>query len=193
MHPPRLVLATANEDKVVEIRRLLPGIELLPRPDDLPEAVEDGATLFDNALIKARSLVESTGLPAVADDTGLEVDALDGGPGVHTARFAGPDAGYTENVDHLLEVLEGALDRTARFRTVALVLTPGEPPVWAEGSVEGRIAEEPRGGGGFGYDPVFIPVEGDGRTFAEMSEEEKNAISHRGRAFTALAARLAEM
>ncbi len=186
----QLVLATANPDKVAEIRRLLPGIELLPRPTEVPEAVEDGETLLANALIKARSLVEATGRPAVADDTGLEVDALGGGPGVHTARFAGPDAGYAENVGHLLEVLEGEDDRGARFRTVALVLTPGGSTIWAEGSVEGRIAEEPRGEGGFGYDPVFIPSEGDGRTFAEMSEAEKNAISHRGRAFTALAAKL---
>ncbi|HEC10207.1 MAG TPA: RdgB/HAM1 family non-canonical purine NTP pyrophosphatase [Acidimicrobiales bacterium] len=193
MGPRRLVLATANDDKVAEIRRLLPGIELLPRPAGLPEAVEDGATLFDNALIKARSLVEATGQPAVADDTGLEVDALGGGPGVHTARFAGPEAGYADNVSHLLEVLRGSDDRRARFRTVALVLTPEGSTVWAEGSVEGRIAEEPRGEGGFGYDPVFIPLDGDGRTFAEMADEEKNAISHRGRAFTALAARLEEL
>ena len=188
-----MVLATANDDKVAEIRRLLPGIELLPRPAGLPEAVEDGATLFDNALIKARSLVEATGQPAVADDTGLEVDALDGGPGVHTARFAGPEASYAENVSHLLEVLRGSDDRGARFRTVALILTPEGSTVWAEGSVEGRIAEEPRGEGGFGYDPVFIPLDGDGRTFAEMTDEEKNAISHRGRAFTALASRLEEL
>ena len=128
----------------------------------------------------------------MADDTGLEVDALDGAPGVHSARFAGDDASYTDNLDRLLTELDGIPDgrRTARFKTVALVRYPDGREVMATGTVEGTIAGRPSGVGGFGYDPVFVPVEGDGRTFAEMGDE-KHSLSHRGRAFRTLARHLA--
>ncbi len=182
----RFVLATANPDKAEEIRTILGGIELVPRPADVPDVEETGETLESNAGLKAFALVRATGLPAIADDTGLEVAALGGQPGVHSARFAGEDATYADNVNLLVDGMSGATDRRARFRTVAAVVFLDGRALFAEGVVDGVIAEAPRGEGGFGYDPVFIPVEGDGRTFAEMSLEEKHAISHRGRAFRAL-------
>ena len=190
----RVVLATANRDKAAEIVAILGGVvDLVPRPDDVPDVDETGSTLEENARLKAAALVEATGSPAVADDTGLEVDALDGAPGVFSARFAGEDATYADNVAKLLRSLDGvpAARRTARFRTVALLRRPDGSEVAASGVVDGVIAPEARGSNGFGYDPVFDPVEGDGRTFAEMTAEEKHAVSHRGRAFRALAARLA--
>jgi XTP/dITP diphosphohydrolase len=197
--PLRLVVASANPDKAKEIVAVLSSamaVELVPRPADVPDVVEDGETLLDNARLKAQALVGSTGTAAVADDTGLEVDALGGAPGVYTARYAGEDATYADNVAKLLRELaawgEAAGDRRARFRTVALVAFPDGSEAWAEGAQEGTIAPAPRGDNGFGYDPVFVPVGGDGRTFAEMSATEKDAVSHRGRAFRALAARLAE-
>ncbi len=186
----RLVLATANLDKVAEIAVILgDGIELAPRPDSAPDVVEDADTLEGNARLKAVAIVEATGEPAVADDTGLEVDALGGAPGVHSARFAGEDATYADNVAKMLDALAGHPDpaeRTARFRTVALVRFPDGREVIAEGVVEGTMATEARGDAGFGYDPLFIPAEGDGSTFAEMTADEKHAVSHRGRAFRAL-------
>ena len=191
--PLRLVLATANPDKAAEIRAVLLdaglAVELVPRPDDVPEVDETGTTLEDNARLKAAALVEATGLPAVADDTGLEVDALDGAPGVHSARYAGEDATYADNVQKLLGALAGVerAARTARFSTVALARWPDGREVAAIGEVEGVIATAARGDGGFGYDPVFVPLEGDGRTFAEMSSGEKHRVSHRGRAFRTLA------
>lgn len=192
--PLRLVCATANPDKVREIAAILgPHVELLPRPADVPDVVEDGETLLDNARLKARAICSATGLPAVADDTGLEVDALGGAPGVQSARYAGDDATYADNVAKLLRELQqhpGAA-RTARFRTVAVVAHPDGCEVVAEGVVDGHIIDEPRGEGGFGYDPVFVPVDGDGSTFAQMDADSKNAISHRGRAFRALAEKLA--
>lgn len=194
----RLVLATANADKAAEIAEILqgavPDLELRPRPDHVPDVDETGDTLEENARLKARALAETTGLVAVADDTGLEVDALAGAPGVRSARFAGAGASYADNVDKLLSEMRGVPppERTARFATVALVRWPDGREVVARGAVEGRIAEEPVGGSGFGYDPVFVVAEGDGRTFAEMSAAEKHARSHRGRAFRALAAALAE-
>jgi XTP/dITP diphosphohydrolase len=188
----RLVLASANPDKAAEIQAILgTHVELRPRPSDVPDVVEDGDTLLDNARLKARALAASTGEPAVADDTGLEVDALGGDPGVRSARYAGEHASYADNVAKLLDALAGRGDRRARFRTVALVAFPDGREVVADGVVEGRIAGAPRGDGGFGYDPVFVPDDGDGRTFAEMDAAEKHALSHRGRAFRALAARLA--
>jgi XTP/dITP diphosphohydrolase len=197
--PLRLVLASANPDKVAEIAAVLADaleVELLPRPGNVPDVVEDGTTLLDNARLKARALVAATDLPAVADDTGLEVDALGGAPGVYSARYAGEGVTYADNVRKLLAELaaqpEGGGERTARFRTVALAAFPDGTEVWAEGAVEGVIANEPTGSAGFGYDPVFIPRQGEGRTFAEMAPEEKHAISHRGRAFRALAAELAD-
>jgi len=183
------VSATGNPDKLREIVAILGSeIELLPRPEGLAEPEEDAATLEGNARIKAACVVEASGLPAIADDTGLEVDALDGEPGVHSARFAGENAAYEDNVALLLERLQEtpATSRTARFRTVALVRWPDGREVIAEGIVEGSIATAPRGTNGFGYDPIFIPVDSKDRTLAEMTNEEKNAISARGRAFRQL-------
>jgi XTP/dITP diphosphohydrolase len=195
----RLVLASANPDKAAEIAAVLAGaldVELLPRPPEVPDVVEDGATLLDNARLKARALVAATGLPAVADDTGLEVAALGGAPGVYSARYAGEGVTYADNVAKLLSELDrlpdGGGGRAARFRTVALVAFPDGDEVWADGVVDGTIAREALGSGGFGYDPVFVPDEGGGRTFAAMTSDEKHAISHRGRAFRLLAAALAE-
>jgi XTP/dITP diphosphohydrolase len=189
----RLFLATGNPGKAAEIGVLLgdvPGLVLVPKPVELPEPVEDGETLLDNARIKALALVTVTGEAAVADDTGLEVDALGGAPGVFTARYAGPDATYDDNVAKLLEALADTDDRRAIWRTVALVVRPDGTQVWAEGTCTGVITRARRGSSGFGYDPIFVPDDGDGRTFAELSIEEKNAVSHRGRAFRALAALL---
>ena len=174
---------------MAEIALVLDGlVDLEPRPADLPDVVEDGDTLEDNARLKAVAVCEATGRAAVADDTGLEVDALGGAPGVRSARYAGDDGDAVANTARLLSELHGipAGRRTARFRTVALVRRPDGTEVMATGTVEGRIAEAPTGDGGFGYDPVFVPVEGDGRSFAEMGDE-KHDISHRGRAFRILA------
>jgi XTP/dITP diphosphohydrolase len=192
----RLVAATANPGKGAEIEAILgPGFELVPRPAELGEVVEDADTLVGNARLKAVAVCDAVGEPAIADDTGLEVDALDGAPGVHSARYAGEPADPVANIAKLLAELErvGALDpasRRARFRTVALLVSPDGREVVADGVVEGRIAREPRGTGGFGYDSVFVPDDGGGRTFAEMTAGEKNLVSHRGRAFRALASRL---
>ncbi len=189
----RFVLATANPDKAREIEAVLGAAglvaELVPRPATVPDVDETGMTLEDNARLKAVALCAATGLPAIADDTGLEVDALDGRPGVYTARFAGPDATYDDNVRALLEALDGVDSprRGGSFTTVAVARWPDGTERVAIGRVQGTITEAPRGSGGFGYDPIFLPAEGDGRTFAEMAPEEKHAISHRGRAFRALA------
>ncbi len=187
----RFVVATANPDKAREIAELMAGWELVLRPDSVATVDETGTTLADNALLKARALVAATGLPALADDTGLEVDALGGAPGLYTARYSGEHATYAENVAKLLHELADVAPghRQARFRTVAAAVWPDGREELAEGIVEGAIASEARGGGGFGYDPVFVPDDGGGRTFAEMAAAEKHAISHRGRAFSALAAR----
>ncbi len=189
--PLRLVAATANRHKLMEIAAILgSAVELLPRPADLGEVVEDGDTLEANARLKAAAVCGHTGRAAVADDTGLEVAALGGAPGVRSARYGGENADDADNRARLLVDLQGAADRSARFRTVAVVAFPDGGELLAEGATAGTIADAPRGGEGFGYDPVFIPDGGDGRTFAEMSLDEKNAVSHRGRAFRALAARL---
>jgi len=187
----RLVLATNNPGKAAEIADVLTGVELVPRPAGVPEPVEDADTLLANARIKAQALAEATGEAAVADDTGLEVVALHGAPGVLTARYAGDDVTYEDNWRKLLRELDGVADRRARWRTIALVRWPDGREVWAEGTCDGVIAPEARGEQGFGYDPVFVPAEGDGRTFAELSRAEKNAVSHRGRAFRALGHALA--
>ncbi|HVF75605.1 MAG TPA: RdgB/HAM1 family non-canonical purine NTP pyrophosphatase [Acidimicrobiales bacterium] len=186
----RLVLATANPDKAREIAALLVGFDVVPRPAEVPDVEETGTTLEDNARLKAVALVEATGSAAVADDTGLEVEALGGEPGVYSARFSGEGATYASNVAKLLRVMEGQSNRRARFRTVALARFPDGREVVAEGVVDGVITEVARGDGGFGYDPVFQPDEGDGRTYAELTLEEKNSLSHRGRAFRALAVQL---
>jgi len=194
----KLVLASANPDKAAEITAILvaavPDLDLAPRPAGVPDVDETGITLLENARLKAAAIAAATGEAAVADDTGLLVDALDGAPGVWSARFAGEAATYADNVAKLLAELAGVAPtrRTARFETVALVRWPDGREVAATGTVEGTIATAGRGDGGFGYDPIFVPVEGDGRTFAELAPGEKHALSHRGRAFRALAARLAE-
>jgi XTP/dITP diphosphohydrolase len=188
-----LVCASANPDKVVEIAALLDGVaRLLPRPPEVPDVVEDADSLEGNARLKASAICAASGSAAVADDTGLEVDALGGAPGVYAARYAGEGVTYADNREKLLTELAGVAeaDRTARFRTVAMVVRPDGSEIVVEGVCEGRIAFADRGDRGFGYDALFIPTDGDGRTFAEMSDAEKNEISHRGRAFVALAAAL---
>ena len=186
-----MVAATANPHKMIEIAAILgSAVELLPRPADLGEVVEDGDTLEANARLKAVAVCGHTGRAAVADDTGLEVAALGGAPGVKSARYAGDHADDADNRARLLVELEGVADRSARFRTVAVMAFPDGSELLAEGIATGTIADAPRGDGGFGYDPVFVPDGGDGRTFAEMSTDEKNADSHRGRAFRAMAAQL---
>lgn len=184
---PQLVCASANPDKVAEIRELLADVvDLLPRPDHVPDVVEDADTLVGNARLKAEAIVEATGLPAVADDTGLEVIALNGGPGVYTARFAGEGCSYADNRRKMLADLDGADDRRAAFRTVALVRWPDGRELAVEGLCEGAIATAERGDGGFGYDSIFVPNESGGATFSEMDAAAKHEISHRGRAFRKL-------
>ena len=188
-----MVIGTHNLGKQAELRALLDGLglELVTLPElglelEVPEPGPDYAT---HARAKALAYARASSLWAVSDDSGLEVDALGGAPGVHSARFAGPDATYSDNCARVLERLAGTVpeDRTARFATVAIACWPDGREVVAIGTVEGVVTDSPRGEGGFGYDPVFVPVEGDGRTFAEMSPADKHAISHRGRAFRTLA------
>jgi XTP/dITP diphosphohydrolase len=189
----QLVCASANPDKVVEIQQLLAGVvELLPRPADVPDVVEDAGSLIGNARLKAAALCAATGLPAVADDTGLEVAALGGAPGVDAAHYAGVGCSYADNRGKLLDELAGVVDRRAAFKTVAIVVWPDGSEVYVEGVCPGVIATDERGDVGFGYDSVFQPDEGDGGTFAEMGVDAKNAISHRGRAFRALLTELAK-
>lgn len=182
-----LICASANRHKVAEIEEILDGaVRLHPRPPVVPDVVEDADTLEGNARLKAATIAAATGRPALADDTGLEVAALGGAPGVHTGRYAGEDASYADNRAKLLADLEGVADRRARFRTVVMVVWPDGRELAAEGVCDGVIPEEERGERGFGYDSVFVPLEGDGRTFAEMSSAEKAAVSHRARALRAL-------
>jgi XTP/dITP diphosphohydrolase len=188
----RLMLATRNPHKVSEIAALLSdaGLTVLSFRDfpDLPEVEEDGETLEENAVKKAVTIAAVTGLPSLADDTGLEVDALGGAPGVVSARYAGPGATYDDNNRKLLKALAGVRPprRTASFRCVVALAVPGKPVRTVEGRTDGVILEEPRGGEGFGYDPVFLP-DGHDRTYAEMGAGEKNAVSHRGKAVRAAA------
>jgi XTP/dITP diphosphohydrolase len=195
----RLVVASANPHKVAEINELLgrelPGIMLIPRPAHIPDVVEDEDTLLGNARLKAVALAQATGEPSVADDTGLEVRALNGRPGVRTARYAGEHATEAENRALLLHELltVGATtveQRYARFRTVAIVVWPDGTEVVADGFVDGAIALAETGTGGFGYDSLFAPAGFDGRTFAELGLDIKQQISHRARAFSALAVAL---
>ena len=184
---PRLVCATANPHKVAEIADILDGlVELLPRPADVPDVVEDAGTLEGNARLKATAVCLATGMPSVSDDTGLFVNALDGQPGVDTAYYAGPNATYAENRAKLLAALADSTDRSASFQTVVMVVWPDGNELVATGVCHGTIATAELGTRGFGYDPIFIPSEGDGRSFSQMTDAEKNAISHRGRAFHAL-------
>jgi len=183
---PRLVVASKNPDKIVEIEDVLADSGLateIVEGLDWPDVDEAGSTLEENALLKARMVVDVTGLPVIADDTGLEVAALNGAPGVHTARFAGDGARYEDNVAKMLEVMEAHSDRAARFRTVVALVFPDGAEVVAEGRLDGTITREARGSNGFGYDPVF---EVEGRTLAERSTTEKNRLSHRARAIRAL-------
>ena len=192
----RVVCASANPHKVAEIFdiiRDIAAVDLLPRPSELADVVEDADTLAGNARLKASAVCTATSMPALADDTGLEVDALDGRPGVITARFAGVGATDEQNRKKLLQELMGVANRAARFRTVALLRMPNGQEIVAEGVCEGSISDTERGERGFGYDSVFIPAASNGRTFAEMSIVEKHAISHRGNAFRLLASRLAEL
>ncbi len=183
------VLATANPHKAAEMRSLLASSEvtILDRPAGIADVDETEDTLEGNAILKARALTVATGLPAVADDTGLFVDALGGRPGVWSARYAGDGATYSQNVVKLLDEMGDVQDgaRGASFRTVIAVAFPDGDVLCVEGELRGTIARELRGAGGFGYDPVFV-VDGDGRTLAEMSADEKNVISHRALALRAL-------
>jgi XTP/dITP diphosphohydrolase len=184
---PVLVCASANPHKVAEIAALLDGlVDLRSRPDGVPDVVEDAGTLEGNARLKAVAICAATGEDAVADDTGLFVAALDGEPGVDTAYYAGPQATYAENRAKLLVALDGAADRRAEFVTVVLVRRPDGSETIVRGVCAGTIATAERGERGFGFDPLFIPDDGDGRTFSEMGEADKNRLSHRGRAFRAL-------
>jgi len=193
--PDKIVLATGNPGKVREIRRILGelGVEVVPQTElDVGDADETGSSFVENALIKARHASLMTGLPAIADDSGLVVDALDGRPGVYSARYSGAGATDESNIDKLLRELAGVPDdkRTAAFHCCAVyVSTDDSTSLVAEGRWPGRILAERRGAGGFGYDPVFLDPE-CGRTAAELGPELKNALSHRGKALTALAGML---
>lgn len=190
----RLCFASTNAHKLDEIRPLLPaGLTLLSLTDigcheELPETQD---TLEGNALQKATHVWQHYHTPCFADDTGLEVAALHGAPGVYSARYAGPQRRAEDNVAKLLHELRGPADRAARFRTVVALVGLAPADHLFEGVVEGRIAEAPRGTEGFGYDPIFVPTEGDGRTFAEMTLAEKNRLSHRARAVAGLVRQLA--
>ena len=179
----RIVCASANPHKVEELARLLPSwVELVARPSEIGDIDEDAPTLEGNAIIKAVEIANHASEWAISDDTGLEVDALNGAPGVRSARFAGEHATDAENRALLLAKLEGAQNRSARFRTVVALVSSKGDIHFVGGECAGTIAESERGDKGFGYDSLFIPADGDGRTFAEMTGLEKDALSHRGRA-----------
>ncbi len=186
------VLASANPHKAAELQHLLSVYSItIKNLADFPpmaEVEETGTSLSENAYLKASAVHLHTGLPSIADDTGLEVDALGGRPGVYTARYAGEKAGPADNMALLLKELEGIPlgKRTARFRTVVCLYGFAEGPIYAEGVVEGHIANEPAGSHGFGYDPLFVPDDGGGLRFAEMTDEQKHACSHRSRAIKQL-------
>jgi XTP/dITP diphosphohydrolase len=182
----RLVVASKNPDKIGEIESVLIEVGVvgeIVRGWDWPDVDETETTLEGNALLKARCVRDATGIAALADDTGLEVAALGGAPGVHTARYAGPDATYAQNVDKMLVEMSGVADRSARFRTAIALVRPNGSEIVVEGHVDGFIATERLGSGGFGYDPIFAV---DGVTFAEMGTDAKNKLSHRARAIRAL-------
>lgn len=188
----RVVLASGNAGKVREINQMLAGldIEVIPQTEfDVPEAEETGLTFVENAILKARNAAAHTGLPAIADDSGIEVDALRGAPGIYSARYAGSGASDQENLEKLLEDLAGvpAEERTARFQCLMVYMEhEADPtPIICQGTWEGRIGFEPRGDNGFGYDPIFIVPEKD-RMSAELPPEEKNRLSHRGKALRQL-------
>ncbi|HTW08965.1 MAG TPA: RdgB/HAM1 family non-canonical purine NTP pyrophosphatase [Acidimicrobiales bacterium] len=194
------VLATTNAHKAREIREIFASsgiaVELRDRPPEFPDIAETEPSLLGNARLKAQALAEATAMPAIAEDSGIEVEALGGAPGVRSARYAGEPADDQANVDRVLVELAGRglpSERRARFVTVAVAIWPDGRELVAQGTTEGWVATERRGRGGFGYDPVFVPLEGDGRTFGEIAEaspEAKHALSHRGRAFRQLATSL---
>ena len=197
----RVVLATRNPGKVAELSRILgavPGLDVVVEPvdahPDVPEVEETGATFVANALLKARAVAAATGLPAVTDDSGLCVDHLGGDPGVRSARWAGEPSDDARNLALVLDQLTGvtAAQRGAHFACAAAAVVPGVGERVAEGRVDGVLMTAPRGSGGFGYDPIFVPA-GETRTTAEMPPAEKDAISHRGQAFRALAPLLSEL
>lgn len=185
----KYVMATHNPNKLLELQRILEPLHIEVITADLQEVEETGTTFAENAFLKAQAACEQTGLPAVADDSGLAVDALDGAPGVYSARYAGPDATDAERMKKLLGELQNVPmeQRTARFVSAICVVYPGGERLDVEGVCEGRVAFEPRGCDGFGYDPIFLVGE---KTYAELSPAEKDAISHRGRALRELAALL---
>ena len=190
----RIVCASANPHKVEELARLLPSwVELVPRPSDIGDIDEDAPTLEGNAIIKAVEIANHASEWAVADDTGLEVEALNGAPGVRSARFAGDHATDSENRALLLAKLDGVTNRSARFRTVVALVSSKGDIHFVGGECAGTIAEFERGDSGFGYDSLFIPADGDGRTFAEMAGAEKDAVSHRGRALAQIPELLARI
>jgi XTP/dITP diphosphohydrolase len=187
--PDRLAIASRNPGKIREILAICAGwpVEWLTADDRWPEVEETGSTYLENALLKATGVAETLGLPAVAHDSGIEVDALGGAPGPRSARYAGERATDEDNLRALVGAVSGvpASGRTARYRCVAALARPDGSHVWAEGTCDGLLETKPRGAGGFGYDPIFVP-EGWDRTMAELDSEEKDRISHRGRAFRAL-------
>ena len=179
----RIVCASANPHKVEELARMLPSwVDLVARPSDIGDIDEDAPTLEGNAIIKAVEVANHASEWAIADDTGLEVEALNGEPGVRSARFAGEQATDAENRALLLAKLDGVTNRSARFRTVVALVSSKGDIHFVGGECAGTIAELESGAGGFGYVSLFIPADGDGRTFAEMTGPEKDAVSHRGRA-----------
>jgi XTP/dITP diphosphohydrolase len=190
----RIVMASRNQHKVRELARVLAPhrLELLPESIELPP--EDGDTFAENALIKARAVAAALGAPALADDSGIVVDALGGAPGVRSARYAGEAATDEQNLHKLLDEMNGTDDRRAAYVCVLALVDPAGSERLFEGRCEGRLAHAPRGSGGFGYDPAFLPDDLDGpeRTMAEIAPAEKDAISHRGRAARSLAAALRE-
>jgi len=192
MSEHRIVLATGNVGKVRELQQLLADMdhEIVPQSEfDTPEAIEDGLGFVENALIKARSAARHTGLPAIADDSGIAVDALDGAPGIYSARYAGAGASDEQNLNHLLENMRDVdeADRTARFICLMVYVRHAEDPtpIICQGSWEGQLLRSPQGENGFGYDPIFYVPEKD-CTSAQLSSEEKNAMSHRGKAIRCL-------
>jgi XTP/dITP diphosphohydrolase len=192
--PPRtLVVATRNPHKLEELREILTTVELRPLPERLPAPVEDGDTFAANALIKSRAAAAATGCAAIADDSGIVAAALGGRPGVRSARYAGEEASDEQNLDLLLSEMEGVEDRSVAYVCAIALVDPIGREIVCEERCEGVLAGSPRGGGGFGYDPAFVPLDtgpDDPRTMAELSPAEKHAISHRGRAARALAKRL---
>jgi XTP/dITP diphosphohydrolase len=195
---PMIVLATRNAGKIAELRRILSayGVELVGLDEfpDVPDVAETGATFAENALLKAHAVSNATGLVAVADDSGLTVEALNGMPGILSARWSGRHGADKANLDLVLAQLADVPDerRAAAFVCAAAAATADGRELVVEARIDGSLLREPRGSNGFGYDPIFVPA-GETRTTAEMPSEEKDAISHRGKAFRALAPRLAEL